>query len=162
MPKTRVYWQDFARSDEALFHITPVPAKGADVNQITPFGTVMQEGTPQDSAHFNSMDESLWAHEMSIGMLINFVRQNRWEIEHGTVQLTNTSTYPFNNSKKSVALKNRRESSDYIVLVNVLDSKGNYGEIVVSDKLNNGFKIASTGSAKSVIVEYQIIGGFMR
>ena len=162
MPKQRVYWQDFARSDETYFHVKPVSSKGADVNQITPFGTVMQEGTPQDSQHFNSMDESLFAHELAIGMLINFARQNRFEIEKGTVVLTNTSVFPFNNSQKSVPLKTRRENGDYIVIAEVAESKGNYGEIVVSDRLNNGFKIAHTGSAKSVTVNYQIIGGYMK
>jgi len=39
---------------------------------------------------------------------------------------------------------------------------GNPGEIVVSDKLVNGFKIAHTGSAPSVTIKYTVIGGVLK
>lgn len=82
--------------------------------------------------------------------------------EKGTVNLTNTLVYPFNNSVKSVALTVNQKDTNYIVVAEVTAASGNAGEIVVTDKLTNGFKIQYTGSAKSATVKYAIIGGVIK
>ena len=81
-------------------------------------------------------------------------------MEKGTVTLTNSKEFPFNNSIRSVNLVNERASTDYIVTTRVTSFTGNVGEIEISDKLVNGFKIAHTGSASSVTVEYMVTGGY--
>lgn len=81
-------------------------------------------------------------------------------MEKGTVTLTNSKAFPFNNSIKSVNLVNERASTDYIVTTRVTAFTGNVGEIEISDKLVNGFKIAHTGSASSVTVGYMVTGGY--
>lgn len=43
-----------------------------------------------------------------------------------------------------------------------IPANGNVGEIVVTDKLTNGFKLAFTGSASSVTVKYTVIGGYLK
>lgn len=80
--------------------------------------------------------------------------------ESGTVTLVNNAAYPFNNSQITVPLATQRTNSNYIVAAEVLAHTGNVGEIEVTDILANGFKIAFTGSATSVTVNYKIIGGF--
>ena len=49
-----------------------------------------------------------------------------------------------------------------MILAEVTTVAGNIGEIVVSDKLTNGFKLAYTGGAKTVTVKYYVIGGFLK
>ena len=51
---------------------------------------------------------------------------------------------------------------NYIVITEVVNANGNVGEITVSDKLINGFKLAFTGSATAVTVKYTVIGGLLR
>lgn len=82
-------------------------------------------------------------------------------VETGTTTLTNTQEFPFNNSKKTVALQTAQANSDYLVVCEVDSASGNVGEIVISDKMTNGFAIEHTGSASSVVVDYFVIGGFV-
>ena len=54
-----------------------------------------------------------------------------------------------------------RNTVDYTVTAEVVEYSGGFpGEIVISAKLLNGFKIAHTGSAKSVTVKLYVKGGF--
>lgn len=79
-----------------------------------------------------------------------------------TATLNNTQKYPFNNSKKTIALSgsNTRYNKNYTIIAEVENfSGGCVGEIAVSDKLLNGFKIAYTGSAKSVDLKIYVQGG---
>lgn len=112
--------------------------------------------------------------DTSVRLLTNTLRQVSWAqqadadeidklelMEKGSVTLTNTEAFPFNNSQKSVSLATERATKDYIVtIVSATASTGNVGEIVVSDKLVNGFKIAHTGSAVNVTVDYMVTGGY--
>jgi len=172
---SRTYWVDHALSETNKFKITQV---SGDVHTIVPYGTVMQQGVPQDAAHFNNIEEALSAHEIALGLHSNALMQHMDEIkknaalaevvdklhtvETGTVTLTNSAKYPFNNSQKTVALAAQRNTPAYVVITEVKSFVGNVGEIVVSDILANGFKIAFTGSATSVTVEYKILGGYTR
>ncbi len=81
-------------------------------------------------------------------------------VEHGTVTLTNTLEFPFNDSKQTVSLVTEMPNTTYAVVPHVLSSTGNAGEIEVSDRQVNGFKLATTGGGSSVTVEYIVIGGF--
>lgn len=77
----------------------------------------------------------------------------------GTVTLTNTKEYPFNNSVQTVALEKTLKNQEYTVLTEVVGSTGDAGDIVISDKAVNGFKIAFTGAARQAVVRYCVIGG---
>ena len=172
---SRTYWVDHALSETNKFTIKQV---SGDVHTIVPYGTVMQQGVPQDAAHFNNIEEALSAHEIALGLHSNALMQHMDEIkknaalaevvdklhtvETGTVTLTNSAKFPFNNSQKTVALAAQRNTPAYVVITEVKSFVGNVGEIVVSDILANGFKIAFTGSATSVTVEYKILGGYTR
>lgn len=83
----------------------------------------------------------------------------RTEIEAGTVTLTNDQAFPFNSSQVTVPLVTERANQNYIVDYEVTAAVGNVGDIIVSAKLVNGFKIEHTGSATSVTVKYQVLGG---
>ena len=102
-------------------------------------------------------------------LIINALRQHMWKneeeaplCEEGTVTLTNTRKYPFNDSKKTVALANRQRNTKYAIVAEVTSEKGWAGEISVSDKAVNGFKMAFDGGAKQVAVKYYVIGGMIQ
>ena len=86
--------------------------------------------------------------------------RGRTDVITGTVTLTNSSDYPFNNSVVTVPINSARDNANYIVDYYVTASSGgNVGDIIISDKLVNGFKIEHTGSATSVTVKYLVLGG---
>ncbi len=152
-------WRDHVTSPSNRFVV--VDNKDGTFS-ITPTGEVMQQGTPQDQVRFNNIEAGIVDAHVALGMLLNYAAQNAWEIEAGEVTLTNTLTFPFNNSIQTVSLKRKIESSLYIVIPEIVSAVGNPGEIVVSEKLVNGFKLAHTGSASSVTVKYTVIGGHLK
>lgn len=152
-------WLDHVTSPSNTFIMVD---NGDGTWSITPTGTVMQQGTPQDQVRFNNIEKGIIDAHTTIGMLMNFARQMSWEIETGTVTLTNSDIFPFNNSIQTISLAKKKESTAYVVIAEVTSCIGNAGEIVVTDKLVNGFKIAHTGSASSVTVKYTVIGGYLK
>jgi len=81
--------------------------------------------------------------------------------EKGIAVVTNSQAYPFNNSTKTVALAEERKTLDYVVVVEVSRETGGFaGEIKITDKQINGFKIAYTGGAREVELSYTVIGGY--
>ncbi len=78
----------------------------------------------------------------------------------GTVTLVNTKQYPFNNSEKTVALSASRNNQNYMVYTEILSSDGEVGDIAISGKAVNGFKLAFTGSASQAVIKYCVVGGF--
>lgn len=152
-------WQDHVTDPANRFNVVD---NGDGTWTITPAGTVMQQGTPQDQVRFNNIENGIVDAHMAIQLLLNYARQNMLEIEVGTIVLTNTQAFPFNNSQQTISLTKSKENSDYIVIPEIMSVVGNPGEIVISDKLVNGFKIAHTGSAKSVTVKYTVIGGVLK
>ena len=127
--------------------------------------TPIEPGTLIDQDHLNNMEEGIFeAHEMSMSAIMSLVQAKR-DIEgvkglEVTKTLTNSQTYPFNNSKTTVALPALRNNNGYYVIVEVVSASGGaVGEFIVSDKLLNGFKLEYTGSASSVSVRCMVIGG---
>ena len=148
---TEVINQDGSRTD------TPAP------------GEIQEAGTQISATNLNQMDQGTQDARIAAELILNRLRQNEWRtdaLEKATVQevgtktLTNTKSFPFNDSKATVALTNTRENLNYIVVIVEVTGSGNIGEVEVSDRLVNGFKLAFTGSAKSVTVKYAVIGGY--
>jgi hypothetical protein len=83
-----------------------------------------------------------------------------WDGEIGTVTLTNTKQYPFNDSERTVALARDRGAPGYFVQTEIVKTDGEVGDILISGKAVNGFKLAFTGSAKNVDIRYLVTGGF--
>jgi len=107
--------------------------------------------------------------DLASKLIINVLREHMWQneddalvCEEGTTTLTNTKRFPFNDSKKSVSLAKTQKNTKYIIIAETSTVAGNIGEISVSDRLTNGFKLAFSGSAKSATVKYYVIGGFIK
>jgi len=76
------------------------------------------------------------------------------------VALTNSSTYPFNNSVKVISLTQKKTTTDYYVDIELVSAAGGgVGDFRVTDKLLNGFKLAFTGAATAVNVICRVKGG---
>ena len=129
-------------------------------------GEVIQEGTPQNAENFNDLEQRVFASGAVAGLALLKVKMAESRIKglQGEIietTLTNTKEYPFNNSKKTVALKTPRGNLDYTVNVEAdADGAGGVGDIKITDKQLNGFKIEYTGAAKSVSVKCTVQGGY--
>jgi len=129
-------------------------------------GEVIQEGTPQNAKNFNDMEQRIFsAGEVASTALLmaNFAQKKADALEGEIVEatLTNTKEYPFNNSKQTLALVTPRGNLDYTVIVEAqTESAGGIGEIKITDKQLNGFKIEHTGAAESVDVKCYVQGGY--
>lgn len=159
-PYTKTLWVDEVDEFEGRFQETDL---GGNVVQHTIIrGEVYTEGTPQDAAHFNNMEQGIYdAHQELVaqdGRITNLESYANPEV--GVVTLTNSEEFPFNNSSVSVALTNERDNLNYLVEIVKIEPTGNPGEIEVTDRQVNGFKIGFTGSASSVKVTYSVIGGY--
>ncbi|SHK14119.1 hypothetical protein [Tepidibacter formicigenes] len=162
MAYNRTFWKD---------HVTQYENRYREVNNgdgtIThePIeGEVIQQGTPQNEPNFNNIEEGVFAanemgseatrvllhHDQTLKKLIG---------EAGETTLTNSLEYPFNNSIKTIAIATKRDTTDYTVDIDAIATGGDIGRIEVTDKQLNGFKIAFTGSAKSVNLKYIVKGG---
>lgn len=139
-------------------------------------GAVIQQGTLQDQAHFNNMEEGIADANFAAQILTEGYLQLRRIQEHNdaeifaeilgethTVTLTNSKAFPFNSTVSSpttVALtKNRRNLYYSVEATATKVSGGLLGDIHITDKALNGFKVSFDGSAKSVTLELKIKGG---
>lgn len=127
----------------------------------TDTGEIIQEGTDQSAGNFNKMENGISDAHLAAALLViaTGLTADQVAVETQTIELTNSASYPFNNSAKTVSLRKTRNFSDYTVEAEVLDHKGNVGDVRVYDRLLNGFKVAFDGSAKKATIKLRIKGG---
>ena len=158
----RIFWQDHVAEFDDRYREYE-NGDGTITHEVIE-GEILQEGTPQDDTNFNCMDERIFsaretATEAVRLLLIHGRKLNALLSEEGETDLTNTQEYPFNNSVITVPLVALMDTTDYTVEAEVLSSSGDVGRIIISDKQQNGFKMAYTGSATSAKIKYAIKGG---
>lgn len=157
-------WQDHVTEFEDRY--TENVNDDGTITHIPVEGEILQQGTPQNAANFNHMEDGIFnAGELAALMAANAIHQQQSLKDQAGetmfVTLTNTQEYPFNNSEKTVSLTQGRNHTDYTVTAEIVEYSGGFpGEIRISAKLLNGFKVAFTGSAKSVKVKLYVKGGF--
>lgn len=172
-------WLDHVTDPSNVFRLESL---GGDLYRITLAGTVMQQGTPQDQTRFNNVESGIVDAHGAASLLLNFARQIGWDkddvlawigkvniVYYGTTELTNSEEFPFNNSLASVSIGATLDNAYYEVQTKVVEAyEGmndiketaafwNVGEIEVSDKLTNGFKLSYAGSAAKVKVAWAVI-----
>ena len=118
-----------------------------------------QDGQVLYGSQMDDIDQKLYDLDQD-NTTLNTQMQRLRVVETGTVTLTNSLEFPFNNSSRTVALQTSQANADYLVDVEVTAFTGNVGKIEVSNRMTNGFALAFTGSATSVTVRYFVIGGF--
>lgn len=157
-------WQDHVTEYEDRY----IERKNEDgsISHVSVEGEIIQQGTPQNAENFNHIEDGISnAGELAALLAVTAIHQQQvvkdLAGERITVDLTNTQEYPFNDSIETVSLSQERSQTDYIVTTEIVEYSGGFpGEIVISAKLQNGFKVAFTGSAKSVTVKLYVQGGF--
>lgn len=164
-------WQDEIRDPANAFSVTDGPNNTKIIDRA---GQQIQQGTQQSAEHFNHL-ENLAYEALQIGEVVSQeVRQHQRDLEGvhedlenlndeilgevKTVTMTNSLVYPFNDSKTTVAITTRK-STDYRVIVELQGAPANVGEIFITDRTVNTFKVQYTGSAASVTVKCYISGG---
>lgn len=157
-------WQDHVTEFENRY--TESRNEDGTITHTPVEGEIIQQGTPQNATNFNHMEDGISnAGELAALLATEVIHMNqRTADETGEaiiLTLANNQEYPFNNSVQTVALKTERNHLDYTVTAEVLEySGGCVGDIEVTEKLANGFKIAHTGSAKEVKLKVFVKGGF--
>lgn len=154
----RTYWDDHVVNEE---------------------GEVLQQGTPVSEDRLNNMEEGIHAANVAAIMAMNTARLAMEAVESNVVikdaTILNSAEYPFNNSgddpNGTIAFtgQEERHNTNYAVFADVLSarhtsgdwvsSKGLEGNIVIYDKMVNGFKCRFTGSAQEVKLRLFIVGG---
>lgn len=158
--KEPLIWQDEVRSPANTYSV----AKNSDGTVTsTPAGKLIQQGTNQSAANFNKLSHGAFESGLMNSLLLQEVMYHQRKITDFDgqiidVTLTNTQTYPFNNSKKVVTIK-EKDTLDYRVQYELIGTTVNVGEVIITDKQVNGFKIAYTGSAKEVKIRCFVVGG---
>ena len=116
----------------------------------------------QDAAE----DADLRLLELAFAMRMNIVHTTQLDRilmeERHKVTLENTLTFPFNstvNSPATIALDKVRDNAEYSVEAEVLSHDGPVGEIEVTGKARNGFKISYSGSGAGVTLLVKVKGG---
>lgn len=122
---------------------------------------IIQEGTDQSAGNFNNMENGISDNHIAASMLLIAASRVIAEqtAEEIVVELTNTETYPFNNSQITVSMAQTRATTNYTVQTEVLEHVGDVGDVIISDKLLNGFKVSYDGSASSAKIKLIIKGG---
>ena len=127
------------------------------------YGTVIQQGTLLDQAHFNNLEIGVSDNSLAAQIMAFKDRQEEYDYQDELKVLTlgmNSLPWPFNNNENTVALTSTRENTNYSVEVNVLEySGGRLGSIRVLDRAVNGFKLLHDGSATTVKVSVRVTGG---
>lgn len=157
-------WKDHAVSPDKTFKVT----ENTDGTiTLTPTGKIIQQGTNMSAVNFNNMEQGINAANISAIealRMIGFLQSKAEALEGLVIEatLTNSGKYPFNNSTKTIALGNAnlRNNKNYTVIVEAEAVGGGFvGDIVITDKMLNGFKIAYTGGASKVNVKCYVQGG---
>lgn len=157
-------WKDHAVTPAHTFTVT----ENADGTiTLTPAWTVVQQGTNMSASNFNNMEEGISAAGIEAAealRLINLLQDDVAGVQGIIIEATlkNTYSYPFNNSKATIAIDTAytRRNTDYYVITEVESYEGDdVGDIIISDKLVNGFKAAFDGNATSATIKFYVIGG---
>lgn len=163
MAYNRRIWQDHVTQYNNRY--TETQNQDGSITHTPVEGTIIQQGTPQNAANFNNMEEGIFEADQLATEAARMARINAvgLEVEKGEripVNLTNSAAYPFNNSVQTVSIAKKKTTPDYYVDVEVVSSTGGgVGTFKITDKLLNGFKIAFTGAATAVSVICRVKGG---
>ena len=166
----RTIWVD--ETDEFENRFRETVNEDGTITHTKETGEVYVEGTPQSAENFNNMEDGIEDAHIANAQALLAIRHNTWRIdalekatdqETGEKTLTNSLQFPFNNSIVSVPLSVTRDNLNYVVVVIKVEATGGpAGDIEITERQVNGFKMAFTGSASQVKVTYAVIGGFDR
>ena len=167
----RKLWQDNVRDPARTYKAT----QNADgTTTLEPAGKLVQQGTNQSAENFNNMEDAI--QDAQIALQVAFQHQLQFERDHedrvsGLDEQGKSFTATFTVDQvltdtllplAGAATGKARKTTNYLVEARVTEFSGGLpGDISVSDKALNGFKLAYDGSAKSVTIKYIVKGGIL-
>lgn len=124
-------------------------------------GETIQRGTPQSAKNFNNIESGVLDNQIASNLILIAISQLEANqvIEEKIETFTNTAKYPFNNSAKTISISNTRTNTNYSVDAEIIEHTGEVGDIVVYDKMVNGFKVRYGGSAGNAKIKLVVTGG---
>ena len=170
---------------EQVFHVNHVTEHpGRVTDQVNPDGThdhipaegeIIQQGTPNNAQSRNLMENGIQDAHIGLDLLLldhyrkvqeydahNALMDSEVLGEEHEISLTNNLKFPYNqtvDSPTSVPLTTHRKNLFYTVETSVKKHTGEVGEIRVTDKALNGFKLGYTGSATAATITVRVKGG---
>ena len=159
-------WVDHVTTKRNIFK--EIELDNGYVEHVPVEGEILQQGTPMDASRFNNMEMGIFGNNLKIMELLRLAQMFNRELqglsgETGIITLTNSQVYPFNDSGLVVALQTPRDTTDYFVDTEIIsNTRGFAGQIIITNKLLNGFRISYTGSAASIQIRYSVRGGVFR
>lgn len=134
---------------------------------LTPVvGEVIEAGTSFNQTNMNNMDNGINEAMIIANMAIIQLLQHGKELENtyfenGSVELKSAEEYPFNTESVTVAMEQKRNTLDYVVMA-FCDDLQQGRAIRIKDKQLNGFKVEVEDCPKKpVTIKYFILGGMM-
>ena len=90
-------------------------------------GEVLKTGTSQSAANFNNMEGGILENSLILAEDTRVLKEHGRDIDAMTgemhvIYLYNTAKYPANNSKTTIALKQPRNNTDYIIAARVVSA----------------------------------------
>lgn len=168
----QVEWKDHVTEFPSRRILNENPDGTVDVEKAQ--GEVIQQGTPQSATNFNNLENGTQDAHIGFAIFMQYfmqfdrdTRQTKEDYaseflnEIKTVTLTNSESYPFNNSQKNVDLEVSRKTMNYDISWEVESADGNVGDVEITEKQLNGFKISFDGSAKNVTLKIRVKGGML-
>lgn len=124
-------------------------------------GETIQRGTPQSAKNFNNIESGVLDNQIASNLMLIAISQLEANqvVEEKIETFTNTAKYPFNNSAKTISISNTRTNTNYSVDTEIIEHTGEVGDIVVYDKMVNGFKVRYGGSAGNAKIKLVVTGG---
>ena len=159
-------WKDHATNPDNYYQIEQV-----DEDHVVAVraGTVIQQGTNLAAENFNRLERGVLDATIAAALLTQHQILTDHHLsgldeevaaEVHNVVLTNSLTQPFNDSAQTIAFTKTRKNLNYIVEFIVTGfENGCVGDIIISDKAINGFKVAFDGSASKVTGRCVVKGG---
>jgi len=122
----------------------------------------VQEGTDQSAENFNTMDAGIFESIALNGLLAMRARLQRdAQIEAEVVAIDKTLTGTSEHNVDIPATKTRNRTTYNVTAEITGATGGTVGDIIVTTKQANGFKVRYSGSASSVTLRLKVQGGMM-
>lgn len=141
-------------------------------------GEVLKTGTSQSAANFNNMEGGILENSLILAEATRVLKEHGRDIDAMTgemhvIYLYNTAKYPANNSKTTIALKQPRNNTDYIIAARVVSAVMPNGAAIDGDpaarpatsssrtSCSTASRCSTPGVAKEVTLEVEIQGGMI-
>ena len=167
-----IKWEDRVTEFSDLFKETQ---EGSNVRHTPVEGSVIVEGTPLDAANLGQAENGLLDTSIALQILLQAYYAHRRESvahhdlmdaevlgETQDVTLTNTDHFPFNSTNHTpvtVNLTKKRKNLFYTIETEVKSHTGEVGNIEITYKALNYFKLNFTGSGSKAVITTRIKGG---